>query len=98
MWRLILIGLPTLCAERPTLEGLHAELKQHALWGYVICAFFLPMMMVPPEELMAQEDAKDMVANDPAAAAEMVTTIGGDRASDALADMLLFFFDKDLIP
>lgn len=83
---------------RPTLQGVRDDLKQHALWGYVICSFFLPQMAGAPEDVPDMEEMKDKAISDPATVVAIMCAIGGEEATEGLADMLLEYIDRDLVP
>ncbi|XP_034255488.1 uncharacterized protein LOC117653736 [Thrips palmi] len=83
----------------PTLQGVHEDFRRHALMAYVICSFFLPQMMLPPEEIVDIEEIKETFARDGGEAlmASMLD-MGGEEATEALADMVMDFLDRDLVP
>lgn len=86
---------------RPTWQDLLDDLKRNGLFGYVICGFFLPQMMVPPDEMLKMDDIKDIcgdaAAGMPEDMIEKMNNVGGEKATDALADVLQFFVDKRLL-
>lgn len=82
----------------PTLQAVREDLKRHALWGFVICSFFLPQMMLSPEEMPNMENMKDLALNNPEGAVQVMLGLGGDHATSMLADMLLEYLDRDLVP
>lgn len=82
----------------PTLQTVRDELKSHALYGYVIVAFFLPQMMTPPEEQLPIEEVKEMLASNPDALLDLMLQSGGKAANEVLTTVVREFVDMDLIP
>ena len=86
----------------PSLAALKADFARHAMYGYVICSFFLPVMQgnpaVSPSDaeygaLQAVEDDREKGQR----LGEMFAEVGGEAGDDTLADLLLEFVDRDLV-
>ncbi|XP_034240100.1 uncharacterized protein LOC117644607 isoform X1 [Thrips palmi] len=88
--------------EMPSLASLRADFARHALYGYVICAFFLPVVQAPPGDAPAAEDCAfvaDIADKFEAGAVtgDMFTKIGGEAADDTVADLLIEFVERGLV-
>lgn len=86
-------------AEIPSLASLRADFARHALYGYVICAFFLPVMQAPPGEGDFDAD-KAPGADQFDEGVEMgkqAARVGDEAGDDTVADLLVEFVDRGLV-
>jgi hypothetical protein len=67
------------------LEEFHKEFVAHGLYGYLICSFFLPEMLVEQKDQVRHEILFKKTVNE---RAETVIDYGGEPASQKLADIL----------
>jgi hypothetical protein len=67
------------------LEEFHKEFVSHGLYGYLICSFFLPEMLVEHKDQVCHEILFKKTANEKA---EIIIDYGGEPASQKLADIL----------
>jgi hypothetical protein len=67
------------------LEEFHKEFVGHCLYGYMICSFFLPQMLVEQKD---QVDNDSMCRRSIREAGDVYADLGGELASQKLADIL----------
>lgn len=88
--------------EMPSLAALRADFARHALYGFVICSFFLPVMQAAPgeqpqpEELAEAEQIADKYESG-VAVGEVFSKTGGEAADDTVADLLAELVDRGLV-
>lgn len=86
----------------PSLAAVKADFARHAVYGYVICSFFLPVMQGKPadspsdNEFITVEGITDKLEQG-RALGRMFAEQGGEAGDDTLADLLLEFVERDLI-
>jgi hypothetical protein len=67
------------------LEEFHKEFVAHCLYGYLICSFFLPQMLVEQKDQFHYEE---LFKNSLSETANMIIACGGEPASQKLAEIL----------
>jgi hypothetical protein len=67
------------------LEEFHKEFVGHCLYGYMICSFFLPEMLVQQKDQVDHEILFKKSLNE---VADMSINLGGEPASQKLAEIL----------
>lgn len=82
----------------PTLQGVHEDFRRNALLAYSICSFFMPQMMTPKEDMVPLEEVKEYAEKDEEAMMNFLTHMGGEAATEALADVVFDFLDRGLVP
>lgn len=82
----------------PTLQGANEDFRRNAMLAYVICSYFLPEMMMRREDIIPLEEMKERWRNDEEATMKFVLNMSGERGTEALADIVMDFLDRDLVP
>lgn len=84
----------------PSLASIRADFAKHAMYGYVICSWFLPVMQAgdsPTSEDTAHlEGIADKFEMGRQTGA-MLEKVGGEAADDTIADLLVEFVDRGLV-
>lgn len=68
----------------PSLEELRTEMRKRAVYGYLICSFFLPMMM----DETSKADMEEFSSLPPEVFQELARTKGGDKCTKLLTDLV----------
>ncbi|KAK3916364.1 Transcription factor unc-3 [Frankliniella fusca] len=87
--------------DMPSLAAIKADFARHALYGFVICAFFLPQMQGDPKDGPKYEDyARCGEIADPFEAGRAMASLYsylGEAGENTGADLLLEFVDRGLV-
>jgi hypothetical protein len=67
------------------LEEFRKEFVAHCLYGYLICSFFLPQMLVEQKD---QDHYETLFKNSLSEVVNMIINCGGEPASQKLAEIL----------
>ncbi|KAJ1531960.1 hypothetical protein ONE63_000597 [Megalurothrips usitatus] len=89
--------------DMPSLSSLRADFARHALYGYTICSFFLPMMQPGNENQAPNHEDYAFVADmedqyeGGCRVGEMMVAVGGEAGDDTAADLLAEFVERGLV-
>ncbi|KAE8748954.1 EcKinase 7 [Frankliniella occidentalis] len=90
--------------EMPSLAAIRADFARHALYGFVICSYFLPVMQAGPQEGSegSTEEMYAVVRSIPdkfEAGQTMASFLEylGEDGENTVADLLLEFVDRGLV-
>ncbi|XP_067006072.2 uncharacterized protein [Anabrus simplex] len=67
-----------------SLQSFKEDFAKHAIYGYMLCSFFLPIMMSPKDELPDYQ----LMESQPELAEQIITQLGGEPATKLLGEIV----------